>query len=40
VTHNESIRKFERRMGTEADHAHDGAATELEAVVSLPPSVN
>jgi hypothetical protein len=40
IDHNESMRKFERLMGREADHAHD-ATTELEALVSLlPPRQN
>jgi uncharacterized small protein (DUF1192 family) len=37
MDHDESIRKFERLMGREADHAHE-AATELEALISLLPS--
>jgi hypothetical protein len=37
MDHNESIRKFERLMEKEADHAHE-AATELEALVLLLPS--
>jgi phytoene/squalene synthetase len=36
IDHNESMRKFERLMGREVDHAHD-ATTELEALVSLLP---
>jgi phytoene/squalene synthetase len=36
IDHNESMRKFERLMGREADHAHD-ATTELEALISLLP---
>jgi hypothetical protein len=35
--HNESIRKFERLMEAEANHA-PSAATELEALVLLLPS--
>jgi hypothetical protein len=37
MDHNEAIRKFERLMEKEADHAHE-AAIELEALVSLLPS--
>jgi hypothetical protein len=37
MDHNESIRKFERLMEKEADHAHE-VATELEALVLLLPS--
>ena len=37
MDHNESIRKFERLMEKEADHAHE-VAIELEALVSLLPS--
>jgi hypothetical protein len=37
VDHNESTRKFEHLMETQANHAHD-AAIELEALVSLLPS--
>ena len=37
MDHNESIRKFERLMGKEAEHAHD-AATKLEALVLLLPT--
>jgi hypothetical protein len=36
MDHNESIRKFERLMEREADHAHE-AAIELEALVLLLP---
>jgi hypothetical protein len=37
MDHNESVRKFERLMIKEADHAHE-AATELEVLFSLLPS--
>jgi hypothetical protein len=37
MDHNESIRKFERLMEQEADHAHQ-AAIELEALVTILPS--
>ena len=37
MDHNESIRKFERLMEKEADHAHE-VAIELEALVLLLPS--
>jgi hypothetical protein len=37
MDHNESLRKLERLMGREADHARD-LAIELEALVSLLPS--
>ena len=37
MDHNESIRKFERLLEKEANHAHE-AAIELEALVSLLPS--
>jgi hypothetical protein len=37
MDHNESVRKFERLLIKEADHAHE-AATELEALVLLLPS--
>ncbi len=37
MDHNESIRKFERRMEKEADQAHE-AAIELEALVTVLPS--
>jgi hypothetical protein len=36
MDHNESIRKFERLMEKEAEHAHE-TAVELEALVSLLP---
>ena len=37
MDHNEALRKFERLMSREADHARD-TTTELEALVSLLPS--
>jgi hypothetical protein len=37
MDHNESLRKFERLMETETEHARD-AAIELEALLSLLPS--
>jgi len=37
MDHNESIRKVERLMEREADHAHE-VAVELEAMVSLLPN--
>jgi hypothetical protein len=37
MDHNESLRKFERLMLREADHAHQ-VATELDALVSLLPT--
>ena len=37
MDHNESIRKFERLLEKEADHAHE-IATELEALVLQLPS--
>ena len=37
MDHNESIRKFERLMEAEANHAHN-AATDLKALVLLLPS--
>jgi hypothetical protein len=37
MDHNEALRKFERLMAREAEHAHE-AATELEALVSLLPT--
>ena len=37
MDHNESTRKFEHLMETQANHAHD-TAIELEALVSLLPS--
>jgi metal-responsive CopG/Arc/MetJ family transcriptional regulator len=36
MDHNETIRKFERLMIKQAEHAHS-AATEIEAMVSLLP---
>jgi hypothetical protein len=37
MDHNEALRKFERLMEAEANHAHN-TATELEALVLLLPS--
>jgi phytoene/squalene synthetase len=37
MDHNESLRKFERLMETEAEHARD-SAIELEALLSLLPT--
>jgi hypothetical protein len=37
MDHDESVRKFERLLIKEADHAHE-AATELEALALLLPS--
>jgi hypothetical protein len=37
MDHNESLRKFERLMETEGEHARD-AAIELEALLSLLPT--
>ena len=37
MDHNESLRKFERWMETEAEHARD-SAIELEALLSLLPT--
>ena len=37
MDHNESLRKFERLMEKEAEHAHE-LATELEALILLLPN--